>query len=190
MGNNNSSFKNMAFTLFIITLLASTALGLINELTKDKIAAARLEKKLKAIKEVVPEYNNNPQEEMCKIYYDKDSLECYQAKMDGELVGVAIETFTKKGFNGEFKLMVGFKPNGDIINVIVLEHNETPGLGTEMKKPKFKGQFLGKNPGTIDLKVDKDGGDINAITAATISSRAFSDAVQRAYNVFIKGDLK
>jgi len=190
MEKSNFSFRNMAVTLFIITLIASTSLGLINELTKYKIAAARLEKKLNAIKEVVPEYNNNPQEEMCKIYYDIDSLECYPAKMDGELVGVAIETFTKKGFSGEFKLMIGFKPNGDIINLIVLEHNETPGLGTEMKKPKFKEQFIGINPGTFDLKVDKDGGDINAITAATISSRAFSNAVQRAYNAFIKGGLK
>jgi electron transport complex protein RnfG len=76
------------------------------------------------------------------------------------------------------------------VNITVLEHKETPGLGTKMAEPKFKDQFNGKNPADYDLKVIKDGGPVDAITAATISSRAFCDAVQRAYNTLQKGNLK
>ena len=86
--------------------------------------------------------------------------------------------------------MAGFKPDGTIINISVLEQKETPGLGTKMAEPKFKDQFNDKNPSQYILKVKKDGGPVDAITAATISSRAFCDAVQRAYNTLQKGGLK
>lgn len=180
----------MVLTLFVITLVASTSLAFINELTKDRIKMVKLEKKLSAIREVIPEHDNNPQEEMFKLASDLDSLECYPAKRNGQLVGIAIESYTIKGFSGEFRLMIGFKPEGLIHNIMVIDHNETPGLGTEMKKPKFKNQYIGSNPAEIDIRVKKDGGDIDAITAATISSRAFSDAVQRAFNAWQKGENK
>lgn len=86
--------------------------------------------------------------------------------------------------------MAGFKPDGTIINITVLEHKETPGLGTKMTEPSFKDQFVDKNPGNYELKVKKDGGPVDAITAATISSRAYCDAVQRAYNTLKKGGIK
>jgi electron transport complex protein RnfG len=84
--------------------------------------------------------------------------------------------------------MAGFKPDGTIIGISVLNHKETPGLGTKITEPEFKEQFTGKNPGEFILKVKKDGGQVDAITAATISSRAFCDAIQRAYNTIQKGD--
>ena len=86
--------------------------------------------------------------------------------------------------------MAGFKPDGTIINISVLEQKETPGLGTKMTEPLFKDQFNDKNPSTFNLKVKKDGCPVDAITAATISSRAFCDAIQRAYNTLQKGGLK
>jgi electron transport complex protein RnfG len=190
MTKSNSSITSMVITLFVITLVASTSLAYINELTKDRIAIVKLEKKLNAIREVVPEYDNNPQEEMFIVASDLDSLECYPAKKNGQLVGIAIESYTKKGFSGIFRLMIGFKPEGNIYSIKVIEHNETPGLGTEMKKPKFKDQYLDKNPLEFDLRVKDDGGDVDAITAATISSRAFSDAVQRAFDAWQKGGNK
>jgi electron transport complex protein RnfG len=79
--------------------------------------------------------------------------------------------------------MVGFYPDGTIYNYSVLEHKETPGLGSKMDlwfTKDGKGNITGKKPGTTGLKVSKDGGDIDAITAATISSRAFLDAINRA----------
>ena len=121
-----------------------------------------------------------------------DSLEFNQAFNGDKLVGTAVATYTDIGFSGRFKIMVGFSPDGKIINTAVLEHKETPGLGTKLdsKKSDFPLQFKGKNPADFKLKVKKDGGDVDAITAATISSRAFCDALQRAYDTFKKAGIK
>ncbi len=186
MAKKISSLRNMVFSLFVITLAASAALGYIYELTKTPIAEMNLKKKLQAIKDVVPDFNNNPSADMYKIptYDGTDSLECYPAKKDKELVGTAIKTYTKNGFGGLVWLMVGFKADGTINDISILEQNETPGLGTKMTTPEFKNQFNGKNPEQYKLSVKKDGGDVDAITAATISSRAFCDAVKRAYESY------
>ena len=103
-----------------------------------------------------------------------------------DTVGYAVETFTNTGFGGEIKLMVGFLKDGTINRVETLSHNETPGLGNKIERSKsdFAVQFEGKNPADFKLAVRKDGGDVDAITASTISSRAFSDAVSRAYEVY------
>ena len=193
-GKKESTFTNMVLVLFIITLVASAALGGLYEATKEPIAAAKLAKKLKAIKEVVPTFDNNPSDDVYKVgINEKDTLEFYPAKMDGKLVGTAVKTFTKKGFSGYVWLMVGFTPDGTINNYSVLEHKETPGLGSKMgawfkqtDPAKAKASILHKNPGASKFIVSKDGGDIDAITAATISSRAFLDAVQTAYNEYMK----
>ena len=84
--------------------------------------------------------------------------------------------------------MVGILPDGEINNIVVLKANETPGLGDKIQKSKsnFSNQFNGKNPDHFALKVKQDGGDVDAITAATISSRAFCDAVARAYEIYLE----
>jgi electron transport complex protein RnfG len=84
--------------------------------------------------------------------------------------------------------MVGFTPDGKIYNTSVLEHKETPGLGDKMdiRKSPWPKQFEGVNPSDFNLKVKKDGGDVDAITAATISSRAFCDAIDRAWKAYQK----
>lgn len=185
------SFK-MIFVLFIVTLIASSALGLIYEITKEPIEKAKLEKKIKSIKEVVPEFNNIPLDEASSLAVDGDSLIFYPASKDGKLVGIAIETFTNNGFSGLIKLMVGLLPDGTIHNVSVMEHKETPGLGDKMEKKKsdFSLQVNNKNPKIFKLKVKKDGGDVDAITAATISSRAYCEAVDRAYKTYINDYMK
>lgn len=191
MAKTESTFRNMVLSLTFISLAASACLGFVYEFTKGPIEISNLNKKLAAIKQVVPEFNNNPNEDMYKLPTgDGDSLEVYPAKKDTVLVGYAINTFTKNGFSGNISLMAGFRPDGTIINITVLEQKETPGLGTKMTEPKFKEQFNEKNPAQYKMKVKKDGGQVDAITAATISSRAFCDAVQRAYNTLQKGGLK
>jgi electron transport complex protein RnfG len=187
-----SSFINMVVTLFAVTFIASATLGSIYELTKEPIAAAKLAKKLKAISQVVPEFDNDPNAEMYTMVPEDTTkrLEFYPAKKDGKLVGTAIRTYTNKGYSGLIWLMVGLKPDGSIHNISVLEHLETPGLGTKMAEPSFKNQFLEKDPGKWNMKVKKDGGEVDAITAATISSRAFNEAVQRAYDHYMKGGKK
>ena len=104
--------------------------------------------------------------------------------LDEELVGTAIQAGSKKGYNGLIELMVGFSPDGKIYKIDVLQQKETPGLGTKITEDKFKNQFDGQDPKSFVLKVTKDGGEVDAITAATISSRAFCEAVQKAYDAF------
>jgi electron transport complex protein RnfG len=92
-----------------------------------------LNKKLDAIKQVVPEFTNNPNEEMFMLPTGEgDSLEVYPARNGEEIVGYAFRSYTNKGFSGYIGLMVGFRPDGTIININVLEQKETPGLGTKM----------------------------------------------------------
>jgi len=190
MAKRESTFKSMVLTLFVVAAISATTLGLMNEVTEEPIAAAKLKAKLEAVEKVVPEFDNDPSTEMYTIQSDLGELECYPAKKGGELVGTAISSITKKGFSGEIKVMVGFKPDGSIHNSSVLDHAETPGLGTKMDLPKFKDQYMDKNPADFNVKVTKDGGGIDAITAATISSRAFSDAVQRAFDAYMEGGKK
>ncbi|MDY6802115.1 MAG: RnfABCDGE type electron transport complex subunit G [Bacteroidota bacterium] len=192
MAKKESNFKNMVLTLFMVTFIASAALGYIYEITKEPIAASKLAKQNNAIKKVVPEFDNEPGKESYKMGVDGDTLEFFPAKNEGELVGTAVSTFTNKGFGGNIKIMVGFLPDGTIHNISVLEHKETPGLGDKMQKNKsdWSIQFNGKNPSDFKLKVTKDGGDVDAITASTITSRAFCDAIERAYNAYMEGGKK
>lgn len=191
MAKTESTFKNMALSLTLIALVASACLGFVYEFTKKPIEISKLNKKLSAIRQVVPEFNNNPNSEMFRLPTGEgDSLEVYPAKKDEIVIGYAVGTYTTKGFSGNISLMAGFKPDGTIINITVLEQKETPGLGTKMNEPDFKDQFNDKNPADFKLKVKKDGGPVDAITAATISSRAFCEAVQRAYNTLQKGGNK
>jgi Na+-translocating ferredoxin:NAD+ oxidoreductase subunit G len=196
MAKLESSLKNMALSLTLISLAASALLGFTNAMTLKPIADQKVAKTVNAIKQVVPEFNNNPATEMFKLATGEgDSLEVYPAKNGDQVVGYAVKSYTNKGFSGFVSFMIGFKPDGSIVNINVLEQKETPGLGAKMVpegmagKPEFKDQFMGKDPATFTLKVRKDGGQVDAITAATISSRAFCDGVQRAYSTLKKGGL-
>ncbi|MGE5420271.1 MAG: RnfABCDGE type electron transport complex subunit G [Chloroflexota bacterium] len=191
MAKTESTFKNMVLSLTLISLGAAACLGFVYQMTKKPIEISNINKKLNAIKQVVPEFDNNPDAEMYRLPTGEgDSLDIYPAKKSGETVGYAINTYTNKGFSGNITLMAGYKPDGSIIDITVLNQKETPGLGTKMALPEFKDQFKGKNPSDFPLKVVKDGGQVDAITAATISSRAFCDAIQRGYNTLQKGGQK
>lgn len=188
MAKKESTFMNMVVTLVVVTLVAAGLLGSIYALTKEPIRLAELAKKNAAIEVVVPGFDNQPSQEVRKLFMDGDTLYFYTARKGDQVLGTAVETFTKKGFNGEFKLMVGFKEDGTIIDIAVVSHGETPGLGDKMQKSKsdFSLQFMGKDPATFKLAVKKDRGDVDAITASTITSRAYCDAVQRAYDGFMQ----
>jgi electron transport complex protein RnfG len=178
----------MLVTLFVITLVAAGLLGSVFALTKEPIRLAELKKKNEAIQVVVPGFDNEPSQEVQRIFMDGDSIYLYTARKGEEILGTAVETFTNKGFSGEFKLMVGFAPDGSIIDIAVIKHAETPGLGDKMEKKKsdFSVQFMGQHPDSFKLAVTKDRGDVDAITASTITSRAYCDAVTRAYNAFVE----
>jgi electron transport complex protein RnfG len=189
MAKKESSFKNMTIALFVITAVAGLAMATVYSVTIEPIAISQKAKINNAIKMVIPEFETIS-DTMLLPDDGKDSIRIHRLIKGTEKSGNAIETYTDKGFSGRFSLMVGFTPNGSISNIEVLEHKETPGLGTKMALPAFKDQFVGLKiadlPGE-QLKVKKDGGTVDAITAATISSRAFCDAVNRAYTMNKKG---
>lgn len=180
-----STFINMVVVLFVVTAVAGMALGSVYNLTKEPIEIAKQKKLNDAIKAVLPEFDQI-EEQLVQEVNGTKMMQFYFASKDSVVVGTAINTYTMKGFSGLIKLMVGILPDGSIHNISVLEHKETPGLGTKMDEPKFKDQYKGVHPAQFNLKVKKDKGDVDAITAATISSRAFSDAVQRAYDTYVQ----
>lgn len=185
----SSSLSNLVITMLVITVISGSSLGFAFKFTKGPIEAAKLLNQQEAIKEVVPGFDNNPGSEMYELTSKEGFvLKVFPAKKEGTLIGVAIESMTNKGFGGDIKIMVGMKPDGTIINYRMLELKETPGLGTKMvdwfKTDKKKQSIIGKNPGKNNLTVSKDGGEVDAITAATISSRAFLHAIEVAYTTY------
>ncbi len=187
MAKKESTFLNMVITLLLVTGIASFVLATVYNMTYEPIAQAREAKRQAAIQAVVPAFDT--------LHFERympptgsDSLEFNFAYKDGELVGVAVGTYTNQGFSGRISAMVGFYPDGRISDVVHLEHKETPGLGDKIEKGKsdWSDQFQDMDPRTTDLRVTKDGGDVDAITAATITARAYSDAIQRAVDTFME----
>ncbi|MGB4204867.1 MAG: RnfABCDGE type electron transport complex subunit G [Bacteroidales bacterium] len=183
MAKMESSFKNMLLVLFIITFVAGFALSGVYNITKEPIAKSKLAKKIAALNTVLPEFDTVISLEAALP--EEKPVELSIAIKNHDTVGYAVETYTSLGFGGNIRAMVGFEPDGTIIDVVHLEHSETPGLGDKIEKSKssWSDQFKGKNPETFKLIVKKDGGDVDAITAATITSRAYSDAITRAYKI-------
>jgi Na+-translocating ferredoxin:NAD+ oxidoreductase subunit G len=187
MAKKESTFVNMVLTLFLVTAVASFTLATVYNLTKEPIAMAREAKRQDAIRTVVPDFDALETRRFMPPV-GRDSLEFNFAFKDGELVGVAVGTYTTAGFSGRITAMVGFYPDGRIVDVVHLQHQETPGLGDKIEKGKsdWSDQFQGMDPLEVDLRVRKDGGDVDGITAATITARAYCDAIQRAVDTFQK----
>ena len=188
-----SSFLNMVLALGCICLVCSALLGLVNHVTAEPIAAANLAKTNSAIAAVVPEFDNVPSEEVMTVEADGKQYNVFPATYQGKVMGYAVEVMPT-GFGGVIDMLVGFDAEtGIIYNTSVISHSETPGLGakiTETGAGNFRSQFDGMNPATTKFLVKQDGGDIDAITASTITSRAFTSGVAEAYKVYltIKGE--
>ena len=178
-----SSLKNMVLVLFTITLLSSAAVGGVYMLTEVPIAQAKVAAVNNALKQVLPEYEATTSQD---IEVNALPIKVHTATVADKAVGYAVESNSKNGFGGEVRLMVGFDTEGTILNINVLEQKETPGLGTKMADEGnvLLASLKDKNAAQINLTVKKDGGDIDALTAATISSRAYAEAVAVAYEAF------
>jgi electron transport complex protein RnfG len=176
MAKLESTFKNMVLSLVIISLVAAGALAGVYILTEHNIALQKEQKQQAAILAVLPEGCTiaEPQE--------KDGLTIYKAFSGDQWIATAVET-SEVGFDGPQKIMVGFDAEGQVLDYVVLEQTETPGLGAHIdhwfKDAVANRSIIGKKAGA--LSVSKDGGEIDAITAATISSRAFLKAINKAY---------
>ena len=126
-------------------------------------------------------------EEAETVEVDGTAYKIYPATKGGEPIGAAVEA-SANGFGGALTVLVGFDTEGNIIDYSLLSHAETPGLGSKAAdwfKKGAKGDIIGKNPGEKPLSVSKDGGEIDAITASTITSRAFLQTVNAAYAAYM-----
>ena len=179
-----STLFNMVAVLFTITLIASAGVGAVNMITEQPIAEAKQAATTAALQNVLPAFDENLVSEQ---EIDGLPIKVYTATSGEAVVGYAVETLTKSGFGGSIRLMVGFLPDGNIYNVNVLEQAETPGLGSKMcdEGNALISSIKDKNVFTIEFKVKKDGGELDALTAATISSRAYYDAVARAKEAYL-----
>ena len=188
MAKSESTLKNMLLSLTLISFCASALLASGYVLTKEPIEKALQEKKDAAIKEVLPKGDIEIGKAVeVKLDGYEDAFVVYPAQKGGNFIGCAIETYDNNGYGGKVRSMVGLDAEGRVINYSVLEANETPGLGAKVSDWfKTKGDIRGKDPASEDFKVKKDGGEIDAITAATITSRAFLSSVKSAYQAFIR----
>lgn len=176
----------MLLVLTGITIVCVGILAMVNELTKEPIAAANAKALSDAVSAVVPGFDNDPIAEKKPQVVDGVEFTIYPAMKGGEFIGAAVES-TAMGFGGDLTILVGFNKDGQINDYSLLSHAETPGLGAKADtwfKSGNKGDITGKSPKDGALTVSKDGGQIDAITASTITSRAFLKAVNAAYAAF------
>ena len=172
-----STLVNMVAVLGITCLLCSAILGGTYAVTEEPIRKAADEKTARSISEVLPSFTAMEKNTDGDLTY-------YKAMADTALVGYAIRS-TVNGFGGPLTLLVGITADGIVYNTSVLEHSETPGLGAKCTTDqKFMSQWQNLNPAEKTLKVTKEGGSIDAITASTITSKAYTKAVANALEVF------
>lgn len=179
----------MIGVLTLITALVGAILGGVYTMTEGPIALTQAKAQENALRMVAPEFDNDPIAESREVQVGNDTFIIYPATYHGVAVGGAVRAVSHNGFNGDIVVIVGFNKDGTIREYQVLNHAETPGLGAKMNEwfraDKESQNIIGRNPATSDLTVSKDGGDIDAITASTITSRAFLECVIMAYDTYM-----
>lgn len=181
-----STLRNMVLCLTLVCLVCSAILGVIYAITAEPIKAAEQKALVESISAVLPD--GGELSDAVSADFNGQKYEYYVSKSGGVPAAYAVKSSTV-GFGGPLVLMVGVLPDGSVYNTSVLSHSETPGLGAKCNTDaKFMAQWKGLGPDKV-IKVTKDGGDIDAITASTITSRAYSLAVSNAV-AFVKSLAK
>ncbi len=174
-----SNLKNMALSLTLVCLVCSALLGGVYAMTSGPIADAQAAKTASSIARVLPEFSSEPQ----KMSVNVENVDYTYYSVPG--AGIAVIS-SVGGFGGPLTLMVGIDEQGLVVNSVVLSHSETPGLGAKCaEESAFTEQFRGWDPAQKVLAVRKDGGEVDAITASTITSRAYAAAIANAYKVYL-----
>ena len=184
-----SSLLNMVLVLTGVAVIMGGILAYVNHLTEGPIAEQKEKALADGIKTVMV-CNDLVVAKTDEVKQNVDGKELtfiiYQVKdQQGKDLGAAVQS-TTMGFGGDLKVLVGFNPEGQILGYTLLEHAETPGLGAKADlwfQKGQKGDIIGKSPAE-PLTVSKDGGQVDAITASTITSRAFLKAVNQAYQAY------
>ena len=184
-----SSLLNMVLVLTGVAVIMGGILAYVNHLTEGPIAEQKEKALADGIKTVMV-CNDLVVAKTDEVKQNVDGKELtyiiYRVKdQQGQDLGAAVQS-TTMGFGGDLKVLVGFNPEGQILGYTLLEHAETPGLGAKADlwfQKGQKGDIIGKSPAE-PLTVSKDGGQVDAITASTITSRAFLKAVNQAYQAY------
>ncbi|MBQ6203396.1 MAG: RnfABCDGE type electron transport complex subunit G [Prevotella sp.] len=185
-----SSITNMALVLTGVAVITGGILAYVNDVTSGPIAQQKEKALADGIKAVMGGGDLNVSKTDTVRQNDASGKEItfiiYQTQdKQKKDLGAAVES-TTQGFGGNLKILVGFDPEGNVLGYTLLEHAETPGLGAKADKwfqKGAKGDIIGKNP-KEEFVVTKDGGQVDAITASTITSRAFLLAVNNAYKAY------
>ena len=178
-----SNLKNMALCLTAVCLICAAILGVVYSVTYGPIQDAARKALEESISKVLPE--GGELSDAAVASFRGQNYEYYTSTSDAAPVAYAVKS-SAIGFGGTLTLMVGVTPDGVVYNTSVLSHSETPGLGAKCTTDeKFMAQWQGFDPSAKILSVKKDGGDVDAITASTITSRAYALAVSNAVE-FVK----
>lgn len=184
--------------IIVLTLVCAISGGVLTavaKLTENPIEKTKKEIKMSAILAVLPEVANDPDKDKQTVKFEDNetSVETtvYPGKdKDGNIVGYAVASVSHKGYSGDIEIMVGVNPDGSIRAIKIVKQTETPGLGTKIESEEFINQFIGKSLDNFKFKVKKEDGDVDAITAATISSKAASEAIELALKAVKNMDKK
>jgi electron transport complex protein RnfG len=179
----------MIIVLTVISGLASLGLAAFNAHTMPSILENERQYTLRSIKKVMPKadkpnpckmsqpkFNNSPDQDAVCV----KGKTVYRGRAGTELVGLAIITEGDKAYSGTITCLIGLSPDGVVTGVEVLKHAETPGLGAKIEECVWRRQLIGKRAQDMVWKVAKDGGNVDQISGATISSRSMIDAVIKA----------
>lgn len=178
-----STLPNMVIVLTSIAVIAGLALGYVNSVTEEPIRLIKQQQLSDGIKAV--------------LAADELTVESTDTLENGSVIyrtdkGVAVQATDPNGFGGKLTILVGFDSEATIQGYRILETAETPGLGAKADQwfqEGQKGNIIGMSPAKNNMTVSKDGGEVDAITASTITSRAFLRAVNMAYEALDKVEV-
>ena len=184
----------MILVLTLISGAAGLGLSAMNDYTKPLAEDNNRKFTLASINSVIPEAETP---DPCQKYEpafdnapDADAIcvgpsTVYRGRKGKEVVGIAVEAIGEEAYSGTIKVLVGIRmSDGQLSGIQVLKHAETPGLGSVMTKCEFQQQMVGHTPTDINWTVVKDGGDINQISGATITSRSLLNAIHKAQEIW------
>ncbi|UCF05682.1 MAG: RnfABCDGE type electron transport complex subunit G [bacterium] len=171
--------------LTIIAAVSAGVLAFVSQKTAEPIADAMREEELQAIREVLPPFENEPDQDTVVLEEAGESIVFYRGRTEGRITGIAFVVTAPNGYSGDIRFMIGVDDSGIVQGIEILKHAETPGLGAKIESQSFRDRYKGKsltNPEQWD--VVKDGGTFKQITGATISSRAVTHAIARGLELF------
>jgi len=176
----------MVIALFVVAAIAAVLLGLTDIVTREPIAAAQKAALHEALKQVLPEHANDPQNDKIELGEDDERVVIYPARdKTGLLDGLAWEVVAPDGYSGSIRILIGVRPDGRVFAIRITRHQETPGLGDGIiKNDGWLASFVNQSLDSKRWKVKKDGGDFDQFTGATITPRAVVKAVKSALQFF------